>query len=107
MSGENDAANDFAQAIAELVAKMPIERAAQAYDFVRFLQTLPTHTSLVEDDNDWLNDSEEQMRAEDALWDGVYARHSAKFNTLAEAARAEITAGVTKPMFSDRGEINM
>ena len=45
---------------------------------------------LTRPEDDWLNDSEEQMQAEDAAWDASYARHRARFLTLREAARAEI-----------------
>ncbi len=59
---------DYAEAIATLVADMPLERAAQVYDFARFIQSQPAHpSSTVLADMDWLNDSEEQMQAEDAL----------------------------------------
>jgi hypothetical protein len=90
---------DYAQAIAKLVAKMSVERAAQVYDFACFLQTRSGR-----DDDDWLNDSEEQMQAEDTLWDAASARHSDKFAALAQAARAEIEAGPTRPMFDEHGE---
>ncbi len=54
--------------------------------------------------DDWLNDSEEQLQAEDALWDVAYARHGDKFAALAQAARDEIAAGATRPMFDEHGE---
>jgi hypothetical protein len=95
----------YVRAIAELVAKMSVERAAQVYDFACFLQTRPMHTELGDrDDDDWLNDTEEQMQAEDALWDAAYARNRDEFVALAEAARAEIEAGMTQPMFDEHGE---
>jgi hypothetical protein len=90
---------DYARAIAELVAEMSVARAAQVYDFACFLQTRSGR-----DDDDWLNDSEEQMQAEDVLWDAASARHSDKFAALAQAARAEIEAGTTRPMFDEHGE---
>ena len=97
---------DYARAVSELVAKMPVERAVQVYDFAIFLQIRPPHTRLVDrGDDDWLNDTEEQMLAEDALWDAAYARHRDKFAALAEAARVEIAAGTTQPMFDEHGEI--
>ncbi len=87
---------DYARAIAKLVTKMSVERAAQVYDFARFLQVRPAHTQLIDHaDDDWLNDTEEQMQAEDALWDAAYVRQSDKFATLCESARAEIKAGTT------------
>ena len=48
--------------------------------------------------------TEEQMQAEDALWDAAYARHRDEFAALAEAAQAEIEAGATQPMFDEHGE---
>jgi hypothetical protein len=97
---------DYAKAIAALVAKMSLERAAQVYDFVRFLQSqsaYPSPTALAEEN--WLNDSEEQMQAEDALWAASQARHHDKFAALAAAARTEIEAGTTQLLFSADGEL--
>ncbi len=97
---------DYAKAIAALVATMPIERAVQVYEFVRFLHTQPAYPSPldIDDDDGWMDDSEEQMQTEDALWDAAYTRHPDKFAALAETARAEIAAGVTQPMFNDQQE---
>ena len=99
---------DYSQEVAKLVAKMPTSQAAQVYDFACFLQTRPVHTALArvehDDDDDWLNDTEEQMQAEDALWDAAYSRHHNQFDALAEAALAEISAGTTQPMFDEQGE---
>jgi hypothetical protein len=92
---------DYAEAIAVLVATLPPERAGQVYDFVRFLQSqiaTPTTDSV---ETGWLNDTEAQMQAEDALWSASQVRHSARFAALTAAARAEIKAGVTQPMFTD------
>ncbi len=96
---------DYARAVAKLVADMSVERAAQVYDFARFLKVRPAHTQLTEDDDDWLNDTEEQMQAEDALWDAAYVRQGDKFATLRDAARAEIKAGKTQPMFDEHGKL--
>ena len=56
------------------------------------------------EDDDWLEDSEEQLQAEDAVWEATYARHRDKFHVLAEEARAEIAAGDTRPMFREHGK---
>jgi hypothetical protein len=55
--------------------------------------------------DDWLNDSEEQLRAEDALWGAAKARHGDRVAALAQAALEEIAAGETRPMFDERGEL--
>lgn len=96
---------DYAQAVATLVAAMPIERAAQVYDFVRFLQNQPSYPLLdTAEDDDWLNDNEEQLAAEDALWDAARVRHQDKLSTLTKAARKEIEDGSTQSLFTADGE---
>jgi len=56
-------------------------------------------------DDDWLNDTEKQMQAEDALWDAAIARQSEKFAALRKVARLEIKAGATQPMFDEYGKL--
>ena len=91
---------EYARAVAAIIAALPPERAAEVYDFARFLQAQKAPPSpIAEETDDWLNDSEEQLQAEDAVWDGFYATHRDKFLALREAARAEINAGTTEAMF--------
>lgn len=90
---------DYAKAIAMLVAQMSLERAVQVYEYVRFLESQPTYPPPIEsDDEDWLNDTEEQLQAEDTLW-AAYARHHERFAALATAARAEIAVGVPQLLY--------
>jgi hypothetical protein len=97
---------EYAQAVAAIMITMPPERAAQVYDFARFLQGRKAAPSpLAEDADEWLNDSEEQMQAEDAAWEAAYARRQGKFLTLREAARAEIEAGSTEAMYDANGDL--
>ena len=49
-------------------------------------------------DEDWLNDSEEEMQAEDALWAESMARHPEQFAALSAAARAEMIVTEPAPM---------
>lgn len=97
---------DYAKAIATLVAQMPLERAVQVYEYVRFLESQPSYPPPIvsDDEADWLNDSEEELQAEDAVWEAKAVRHREKFAALAVAARAEISAGTTQPMFTDDGK---
>lgn len=53
---------------------------------------------------DWLDDSEEQLQAEDALWEAASNRQRDQFAALANAARAEIAAGTTQSMFNEVDE---
>jgi hypothetical protein len=102
---------DYANAVAAFVAKMSLERAVQVYDFVRFLQSQSIYPSPIpapipiEGEEDWLNDTEEQMQAEDALWTATQARHRDQFTALAIAARREIDTGTTQPLFAVDGEL--
>jgi hypothetical protein len=106
LTNESRRAKDYARATAAIVRAMSLERAAQVYDFARFLQTQPAGPSPIPEDSDgWLNDSEEQMQAEDALWDAAYSRHSEEFSTLRESAREEIQSGLTKPLFDEQGNV--
>lgn len=96
--------NEIAQAVAELVAGLPLDRAAQVYDFARFLQAQPLSAAGVTNDLPWLDDSEAQMQAEDEIWEATYTRHRDRFRALKEAALDEINADATHPMFDESGE---
>ncbi len=100
---------DYAREIAKIVATMPVERAAQVYDFVRFLKASPAPipVPISEGDDAWLNDSPEQIAAEDAAWDAVYKRGPDKLHAMAEAAHKEYDAGKTTPLFNERGELDL
>jgi hypothetical protein len=54
---------------------------------------------------DWLNDTAEQLQAEDKVWDAALQQQADQFEALAVAARAEIKAGITQPLFDDTGEL--
>jgi len=99
---------DYARAIAELVATLPPERAAQAYDFARFLQTQSdTPQPLSAEEDDWLSDSEADMQAEDAQWRAIYDEHRPEFLRLREQAASEIASDETQPLFDDRGNVDL
>lgn len=96
--------SEYAQNVADIVATMSIEQAAQVYDFARFLLFQQEHRSSNED-NSWLYDSEAQMQAEDAKWDVAPATVSTQLDALKSAARKEIKSDATKPMFDDKNEL--
>lgn len=78
----------------------------EVYDFARFLQAQESRLPAPREDADeWLNDTEEQMAAEDAAWEATYRRHRAEFLALRETAQAESDAGETRPMFDEHGEL--
>ncbi len=99
---------DYMREIANIIAKLPVERAAEVYDFARFLLTPPPPAELpMADEDDWLNDSPEQIAKEDAIWDAAYARNRDIFRALAADAVAEDAAGETLPLFDERGALNL
>lgn len=99
---------DYARAIAELVATLPQERAAQAYDFARFLQSQSaTPQPLPVEEDDWLNDSEAEMQAEDAQWQTAYDQRRPEFLRLRERAIREIASGDTRPLFDENGDAGL
>lgn len=97
---------DDAQVVAELVASLPPERAAEVYDFARFLQSQPVAPDAQHaEENDWLNDTEAQMQAEDVRWQAAYDQHRAAFHQLRERALREIAAGEMEPLFDQNRDI--
>lgn len=107
-TGQQFQSSDYATAVATFVADMSPERAAQVYDFVRFLQRQPNFPSPITSQEDqWLDDSEEQMQAEDALWEAAQIRHGDKFASLIAIARVEIAGGATDPLFTKNGELKL
>ncbi|MBX7237323.1 MAG: hypothetical protein K1X65_23275 [Caldilineales bacterium] len=94
----------FYQTQSAATKSVPIERAAQVYDFARFLQTQAPPVENVAVDLAWLDDSEEEMQAEDVKWEGFYRQHRERFMALREAALDEISAGTAQPMFDLRDE---
>jgi len=99
---------DYARAIARLVAALPAERAAQVYDFVRFLQAQSaTSQPRPAGEDDWLNDSEAEMQAEDVRWQATYDKHRAEFLRLREQAVHEVASGETQPLFDGQGNVGL
>ena len=95
--------------VATELTTMSEEQVSQVYDFVLFLKQRHgvANGQAIDDDEAWLYDDEETMQAEDALWEQTLARHRKKFDKLREAARAEIEAGETEPMFDEDGNFTL
>ena len=93
--------NDYARWIAALARKLPAERAAQLYDFARFLLN-ESGEVIGEDTSNEVTETE--LEAEDAVWDAALARHADEFAKLKAQAREDVEAGKSLPMFDERGE---
>lgn len=76
--------------VIELVKRLPSEKLAEVYDFVVFLQTRPTITIV---------EGEENVAAEDALWDAIAAQYADKRAQL----EARIANAPALPMFDEDG----
>lgn len=89
---------NYEQAIVAAIKVLPNERKAEALNFVLWLQTRIGANADIESPP-----SEDELKAEDALWEATFARHADKFDALAEQAMTEIESGQTLPMFDDKG----
>lgn len=88
---------DYTQLIVALVRNLPADRAKQLYDFARFL--------LAESRSPTLAETEEEIAADEALWDAQFAAtDDDKLAALVASVEAEIKAGKTLPMFDEHGE---
>lgn len=90
-----------------LIASMNNKQLALWYDIGRTIQTRLTPSTSNQDiteDDDWLNDTEEQIAAEDALWDATTERYIDKFDKLTARIDDEIRAGHTQAMFDANGD---
>lgn len=101
---------EYGEAIAALVRQLPAERAAQLYDFARFLleQSQSIDQLAVIDDEGIADEvSAEELAAEDALWETSMSRHADQFAALKAQAKADVKAKKTVPMFNEKGEFNV
>ncbi len=96
---------DYEGAIATLIRDLPTERAAQLYDFARFLQA--ESRSGVEfpfAENGDADLSEDDLVAEDVAWEKSLARHADRFAALKAQAKADVKAKKAVPMFGKHDE---
>jgi uncharacterized protein YfeS len=101
---------DYEDAIATLVRELPVERAAQLYDFARFLledTRSMSQSAAIEQMAAEEQISDEELATEDALWESSMIRHADRFATLKTQAKADVKAGRTAPMFNGRGEFSV
>lgn len=106
MEGKLESQADYIREITRVIAKLPVEKAAAVYDFARFLLSPPprVETPIAEED-DWLNDSPEEIAQEDREWEATIARNSEQNERMAADAIAEYKAGNTSPLFGPDGEL--
>jgi hypothetical protein len=98
---------DYAQELATLVKQLPEDRAAQLYDFARFLLIESRRIPDDGDRDDAADISADELAAEDATWEAALTHHADTFAELKAQALADIAAGKTVPMFNERGDFSI
>ena len=103
---------DYVKAIAALARKLPSERAAQLYDFARFLlvessdnaelASTPAASTSIEED--WDQITADELTEEDAVWAATLERHAKTFAELKAQAKTEVQEERTTPMFDPNGD---
>lgn len=96
---------DYEGAITTLIRELPMERAAQLYDFARFL--LEESRSVAESPFTEDAISEEELAVEDAVWEASMARQADRFAALKAQAKADVKAQKAVPMFNEQGEFSV
>ncbi len=101
---------DYKTEIVTVIEELPPERAAQLYNFARFLleeTRWADQAPAIEypEMEDSLSDAE--LADEDALWEANMSRHTEKFAMLKAQAKTEVKAQKTSPMFKENGEFNL
>ena len=96
---------DYEGAIATLIRELPTERAAQLYDFARFL--LEESRSVAESPFTEDDISEEELAVEDAVWEASMDRQADRFAALKAQAKADVKAQKAAPMFNERGKFSV
>ena len=91
--------------ILALIASMNNKQLSLWYDIGRTIQArLASATPNQNVDDDWLNDTEEQIAAEDKLWDATTAQFADKLEKIAAHINANIRLGHTQAMFDTDGK---
>ena len=91
----------YEKELLHLVHNLPVERMAQIIDFARYIRTQADDEFLS------LNDeSEEDILADEAVWDAQFAATQEGLSRMAGRVRAEIQAGRTQKIkISKHGEM--
>ncbi len=81
----------YEKSILSILRTLPLERAAQLVDFARYLQGLAA-------DIDLIDETEESIEADEAIWDTQFAASEKLFSKMADKVRGDIAAGRTSTM---------
>jgi hypothetical protein len=84
----------YEQALISIVRTLPVERIVQILDYARYIQSQTVEDFGFLDDDE----TEEEILADEALWDAQFAATQDDLKKMADKVRAEIRAGRTMPM---------
>ena len=92
----------YEQALISIVRTLPVERIVQILDYARYIQSQTVEDFGFLDDDE----TEEEILADEALWDAQFAATQDGLKKMADKVRAEIRAGRTMPMvFTKDGKL--
>ena len=96
--------NPTREEVLRLIASMNAAQLALWYDIGKRIQATPIAKETDQDrtapgNADWLDATEEQLAAEDGVWDAITAKHVHKLDKLAERIKSEPPL----PMFDENG----
>jgi hypothetical protein len=92
----------YEQALISIVRTLPVERIVQILDYARYIQSQTVEDFGFLDDDE----TEEEILADEALWDAQFAATQDDLKKMADKVRAEIRAGRTMPMvFTKDGKL--
>ena len=92
----------YEQALISIVRTLPLERIVQILDYARYIQSQTVEDFGFLDDDE----TEEEILADEALWDAQFAATQDDLKKMADKVRAEIRAGRTMPMvFTKDGKL--
>lgn len=94
------------QKLLQIVRRLPPERMFEVINFAEFLES--RMTKIEEDDSLYEGETEEEIAADNALWDALFASEESQrlLEKMADEALAAIEAGQARPMiFTEDGEI--
>ena len=99
---------DYAQAIAALVAQLPVEQAMQVYDFVLDLQLRGVDATSDKAISKRLQRNVEQieMEHEEKAWERAYTANRDAFRAMAQQALSDLDAGETLELVIENGKIS-
>ncbi|MCL0095114.1 hypothetical protein M1O52_00995 [Dehalococcoidia bacterium] len=95
-------ASAYEQALISIVRALPVERVVQILDYAHYIQSQTVEDFGFLDDDE----TEEEILADEALWDAQFAATQDGLEKMADKVRADIQVGLTTPMvFTKDGRI--